>query len=100
MSDELKSAWEIALEKMEAQGGEKIEELSAEQKEAIAATRRKYKARIAEAEINTAARVKQALESGQVDQLRTLQEELSLERKKLEDRMESKVESIRKGDGN
>ncbi len=99
MSDELKSAWEIALEKLEAGGESKIEKLSAEQKEAIAETRRKYKARIAEAEINSATRIKEALGSGQVDQIRVLQEELPLERKKLEDRMESKVERIREGKG-
>ena len=97
MSDELKSAWEIALEKMESKGEAGIEELSAEQKEAIAETRRKYKARIAEAEINSMSRIKEALESGQMDQVRVLQEELPLERKKLEDRMESKVERIREG---
>ena len=97
MSDELKSAWEIALEKMEASGEARVEELSEEQKEAIAETRRKYTARIAEAEINAAARIRGALESGQVDQIRGLQEELSRERRKLEDRMESKVEAIREG---
>ena len=97
MSDELKSAWEIALEKMEASGEARVEELSEEQKEAIAETRRKYRARIAEAEINAAARIRGALESGQVDQIRGLQEELSRERRKLEDRMESKVEAIREG---
>ena len=32
-----------------------------------------------------------------MDQVRVLQEELPLERKKLEDRMESKVERIREG---
>ena len=97
MSDELKSAWEIALEKMETRGEAGIEKLSAEQKETIAETRRKYRARIAEVEINSAARIKEALESGQMDQVRVLQEELPLERKKLEDRMESKVERIREG---
>ncbi len=99
MSDELKSAWEIALEKMGSQAEAGIEELSEEQKEAIAETRRKYKARIAEAEINSMSRIKGTLESGQVDQVRVLQEELSLERKKLEDRMESKVQRIREGKG-
>ena len=97
MSDDLKSAWEIALEKLEAGGESKIEKLSAEQKEAIAETRRKYKAKIAEAEINSMSRIRGALESGQVDQVRVVQEELSLERKKLEDRMELKVERIRAG---
>ena len=97
MSDKLKSAWEIALEKMETRGETRIEKLSAEQKEAIGETRRKYRARIAEVEINSASRIKEALESGQMDQVRVLQEELPLERKKLEDRMESKVERIREG---
>ena len=82
---------------MEASGESRIEKLSEEQKEAIAETRRKYRARIAETEINSAARMKEALEAGRVDQIQGLQEGLSLERKKLEDRMESKVEGIREG---
>lgn len=94
----LKTAWEIALEKLESQGEGKIEELSEEIKEAIAETRQKYKARIADAEISTAGSLKKAMESNQLDQIQTLQEELVAERKKLEARMERAVERIRKGE--
>ncbi len=95
---DLKSAWEIVLEKLESQGEGKIEELNEETKEAIAETRQKYKARIAEAEINTAGRLKEAMESNQLDQIQTLQEELVAERKNLEARMETAVERIRTGE--
>ena len=95
MSDELKSAWEVALEKLEARGEGEIESLSGEQKQAISEVRRKYKARMAEAEISTAGRIKEALESGEVDKLQSLQEELARQRKRLEEQMEAKVEEIR-----
>ena len=94
----LKSAWEIALAKLESQGEGKIEELNEETKEAIAETRQKYKARIAEAEISTAGRLKEAMESNQLDQIQTLQEELTAERMTLEARMETAVKRIRTGE--
>ncbi len=97
MSDELKSAWQIALEKLESQGAEKIEELGQEKKEAIAEIRRKFKARIAGAEIAAAGRLKEALAS-RPDQVPALQQELAAERKNLEARMEAAVERIRTGE--
>ncbi len=98
MSDELKSAWQIALEKLESQGAGKIEELSQEKKEAIAEIRRKFKARIAGAEIAAAGRLKEALASSRPDQVPALQQELAAERKNLEARMEAAVERIRTGE--
>ena len=49
---ELKSAWEIALEKSKKMGGEEdLVRLSSNQKEEIAEIRRVYEAKIAEVEI-------------------------------------------------
>ncbi len=49
---ELKSAWEIALEKSKKMGGEEeLVRLSSNQKKEIAEIRKVYEARIAEAEI-------------------------------------------------
>jgi hypothetical protein len=48
---ELKSAWELALEKTKKIGGEDAVTLTADQKKEIAEIRKKYEAKIAEAEI-------------------------------------------------
>jgi hypothetical protein len=48
---ELKSAWELALEKTKNVGGEDVVTLTADQKQEIAEIRKKYEAKIAEAEI-------------------------------------------------
>jgi hypothetical protein len=48
---ELKSAWELAMEKTKNVGGEDAVTLTADQKREIAEIRKKYEARIAEAEI-------------------------------------------------
>ena len=48
---ELKSAWELAMEKTKNVGGEESVPLTADQKQEIAEIRKKYEAKIAEAEI-------------------------------------------------
>jgi alkyl hydroperoxide reductase subunit AhpC len=48
---ELKSAWELAMEKTKNVGGEDAVPLTADQKQEIAEIRKKYEAKIAEAEI-------------------------------------------------
>jgi hypothetical protein len=51
MSDGLKSAWEIAMEKAKKMTGEEDVNLSPDQKNAIAEIRKIYSAKIAEIEI-------------------------------------------------
>ncbi len=48
---ELKSAWELAMEKTKKMAGEDVAALTADQKQEIAEIRKKYEAKIAEAEI-------------------------------------------------
>ena len=97
MSDELKSAFQIALEKLEGSG--QVRELSDSQRESIAAVRRKYRARIAEQEIEMQGQVRAARQSGKFHEIEKLQGRLAAERRRLEDRMESEIEEIRKGSG-
>ncbi|MDA2924187.1 hypothetical protein MYX65_05945 [Acidobacteria bacterium AH-259-L09] len=95
MSDELKSAWEIALEKLQGQEDMEVEKLSEEQKQAIAEIRRKYQARIAEVEINTQSRIKKAVQSGAYDELEKLRQRMVDEKRRLNAQMERKIENIR-----
>ena len=59
---ELKSAWEIALEKSKKMGGEEPVSLSSSQREEIAEIRKVYAAKIAEAEILIQDKEKQDIE--------------------------------------
>ncbi len=95
MVDELKSAWEIALEKLEQQEEFTVVQLSEEKKEAIAEIRRKYQARIAEAEINSESKLKQAVESGAFEEVEKIRAQLADERRRLTERMEKKISEIR-----
>jgi hypothetical protein len=51
MGSELKSAWELAMEKTKKMGGDEIPSLSSDEKEEIAEIRKVYGAKFAEVEI-------------------------------------------------
>jgi len=96
MSEELKSAWEIALEKMEGREDMAVEKLTDEQKAAIGDIRKKYQARVAESEINTQSRIKAALQSGAFDEVEKFQLHLTAEKQRLNREMEKAIEKVRK----
>jgi len=98
MSDELKSAWEIALERMEGREDMAVEKLTQEQKAAIGEIRKKYQARVAESEIGTQSRIKAALQSGAFDEVEKLQLHLTEDKQRLNREMEKEVEKIRQSE--
>jgi hypothetical protein len=67
MGDNLKSAWEIALEKAKKMGGEEPPSFSENQKNEIAEIRKVYAAKMAEVEILVQDKEKQEIE---MDRLR------------------------------
>ena len=97
MSDEdtPKSAVEIAMEKLKARGDYTERRLSNEQKAEIADLRSRYKAKIAELEIHQESKLQMATTPEEVETLRT---ELTVERDRLNEAAESKVEEIRSRD--
>jgi hypothetical protein len=97
MSDELKSAWELALEKLNAQETTPVERLSDDQKAAIAEIRSRYKAKIAEAEIAAESRIKQLAQSGAFDQIEPIRQKLVDDRNRLNREMEAEVEKAKAG---
>jgi len=96
MSDELKSAWEVALEKMEGREDLAVEKLTTEQKQAIREIRQDYQARLAEAEISTQTQVKKVVESGKFDEVEKIQQHLVDDKQRLNREMDQKIEKIRK----
>lgn len=95
MSDDLKSAWEIALEKLEGRDDMAVEKLSEEQKQAIAEIRTKYQSRIAEVEINSQSQMRKALEAVNYEEVEKLNLNLSDEKRRLNRRMEKEIKKIR-----
>lgn len=67
MGSELKSAWEIAMERAKGMGGEDLPSLSPDQRKEIAEVRKTYEAKFAEVEILVQDKEKKDLE---VDRLR------------------------------
>lgn len=96
MSDELKSAVELALEKLEAGSEETVEKLTAEQKEEIADIRRKYRARIAEVEISSQSKMKKAAMQGDRSGIDEIPSQAAEEKNRLQRKMEEEVERVRK----
>ena len=95
MVDELKSALEVAMEKLEQQEEFTVTQLTEEKKEDIAEIRRKYQARIAEAEINSESKLKQAVGSGAFEEVEKIRAQVADEKRRLTERMEKKIEEIR-----
>lgn len=94
MSDNLKTALELALEKLEAVP-EKIQKLSEEQRRSITQTRKKYQAKIAEKQLDMEKESSKAIQSGELAKIEVLQNHLAEERRHLEQAMEAEVQQIR-----
>ncbi len=97
MPDELKSAWELALEKLDAADDMAVAKLTDEQKETIAEIRRKYQAKIAEAEIGSQSDVRKAVQVGDHEAVAKVQARLQGEKRKFDERMESEIDRVRAG---
>jgi len=95
MTDELKSAVELALEKLDREMGGQLPRLNDEQKERIGALRNRYQAKIAELEIGSQATLRQARESGDGAAIRQTETRLASERQRLERLRDREIEKIR-----
>lgn len=99
MSGNLKTALELALEKLEETPG-KIKKLSELQRKSITETRKKYQAKIAEKQLETEEKISKAIRSGEIAPIEALQNQLIEERSHLEQAMETQVQQIRDGQNN
>lgn len=98
----LKNSWEIGLEKSDSLDPEfkKRKKLTDKQKNEIAEVRKEYNARIADKDVSLQYKLQNLSDRTPPEELETVAEKLTsefaLEKKKLEDEMESRVEAIRK----
>ncbi len=95
MADELKSAWELALEKLDADPDTAARKLTEEQKAEIAELRRQLQAKIAETEIALQSSIRTAVERGDYSEVENIREKLGAEKKRLNAEWERKIEKVR-----
>jgi hypothetical protein len=96
MTDELKSAVELALEKLDRQMQDELPKLSEDQKTQISKLRSRYQAKIAELEIATQSTIRQARQSGNFSAVEEAEARLTSERQRLERMRDQEIEEIRR----
>ena len=91
----MKSSYELAMERLNKSAPSV--KLSAKQKEQLADLDSRYKAKIAEREIAAKDEVTSARLAGEREKVEQLEQQLILDRKKLQAELEDKKEAIRTG---
>ncbi len=91
----MKSAYELAMERLNKQHG-KVEALSPAQKKAIAEIDQRAKAKQAETEILFKDRIKDENAKGDIPAIRKLEEEMTAEIARIRDRAESEKDAVRR----
>ena len=100
MSDAPKSAWELALEKLQKQDREQglssPGTLSENQKKEIADLRQRFQAKLAEAEILHHDQRRKVMEDPEA--LAKSEEEYRIERRRIEEQREREIERVKRGE--
>ena len=89
----MKSAYELAMEKLEAEEPSTV--LTATQKEALASIDTRYTAKIAEREVFLQKQLQSAVDSGNPTEAEAIREQLIREKARLEDEREAEKEKLR-----
>jgi len=95
----MKTAYELAMERLrqaDARSGETETRLTGKQKKEIAEVRSFYKAKLAEREILHHADLARARAAREPEQVEKVEEEYRIDRRRIEDEMESRVRAIRR----
>jgi hypothetical protein len=98
VSDDLKSALDLALEKLDKEYGVSRPSLSENQKRRIAELRKRYQAKIAETEIALESKIREAIMGQDFEKVEETRRNLTGEKRRLEEEMEREVAQIR-GEG-
>jgi len=89
----MKSAYELAMERLERQSPSK--QLSAKQKSEIAEIESTYRARIAERELLLNGEIAKSLAAGKPDEVESLQKQLAMDTRRLNEECETKKAKAR-----
>jgi hypothetical protein len=89
----MKSAYELAMERLEKKAPSVA--LTAEQKEQIAEIDSTFKARIAERELFLKGQISKAGDAGNLEEVESLQKQLTIDTRRLREDAETKKEKLR-----
>ncbi len=92
----MKSAYELAMERLAKSDPDSSRPLSPEQKERLAEIDRVYKGNWAEREIFLKQRLNSALSEGRLEEIEQVKRQLADERVRLEEEAESEKERVRR----
>lgn len=95
MSDELKSAFELAMERLRSKGAADETPLSDEQKRAIAAIREEIGVKRAEARVLQEQALRAAVEKGDADRVKVLREGHERELAKLDEDERQRIAQVK-----
>jgi hypothetical protein len=91
----MKSAYELAMERLERQSPS--QQLNAEQKEKIAEIESACRAKIAERELLLQGEIAKSLAAGKLEEAQSLQNQLAMDIRRLNDECETKKTKVRGG---
>jgi hypothetical protein len=91
----MKSAYELAMERLERQAPTR--QLSAKQKSAIAEIESTYRARLAERELFLKGEIAKSLAAGKMEEAESLQKQLTMDTRRLNEECETKKAKAREG---
>ena len=91
----MKSAYELAMERLERQAP--TQQLTSKQKSEIAEIESTYRARVAERELFLKGEIAKALGSGQVQEVEMIEKQLAMEIRRLNEECETKKAKARGG---
>ena len=91
----MKSAYELAMERLQNEDPDGGVSLTSEQKEQLAEIDQKYKAKIAEREIFLKGKLREAIRDQEFESAQQLETQLKNERIRLEEERESRKNEIR-----
>lgn len=94
MTDELKSAVELALEKLDREMQDDLPRLNDDQKKRISEIRSKYQAKIAELEIATQSKILKARQSGDFSAIEEAETRTTSEKQRFERMRDQEIERI------
>ncbi len=93
----MKSAYELAMERLKAADTESGPALTKDQKKLLAEIDQRYKAKLAEREIFLKQQIAAARAEGQAEEFEKLNEQLRRERTRLDEEREDEKNKVRRG---
>jgi hypothetical protein len=93
----MKSAYELAMERLAKSDPDAAKPLSAEQKARLADLEKVYQGKIAEREIFLKQKLEAALAEGDADEADKMRQQIAAEKARLEEERESEKDAVRRG---